>query len=604
MKSILSRIIAVFLVAIMICTVLPVRDLEATAFATDSVTNDAITSTSENDYYTSVNEAAAALREGLKDREGTIEIKVANGGSADEELASDIWDIALEHTGNPEEGDYILFNYLSMSSSVSMTSGSGYQTCIYTVSYLTTAEQETVVTEKLNDVMDSLDLDEKCDYQKIYAIYDWICSNVTYDYDHAADVTYVQQYTAYGALIDGASSCQGFALLLYRMLLEADIDARIIKGTSQDSPHVWNIVKLGNYYYNLDSNWDSVYVREYGATSYGFLLKCDDSFGDHTRDSEYTTDEFQASYPISSVDYAYTNDSDHGYGDPVFTWADDYSSCTATFTCKSGDGDVRTVVCTVSSQTNNGTTTYTATCSFQGTEYSAEVDSTTAQASVGTGATSDSSSNTGNSSDSGTDALTTLPAAEKTSTSESTSVKLSRPTSVKLNILAKGIRITWKGVSKATGYIIYRKTGKGSYVYVGRVAKTSWTDTSVSNGKKYSYKVYAYYGSVKSSASSTKSTYFLKGASLCGLKVVKGKKLSVNWKKNAKAFGCQIQYSTSRRFLKSKTIIIRGRKKITATLSGLKKGKKYYVRVRSYMKVSGKKYYSAWSSTKRKKISK
>ncbi|MCD8217115.1 MAG: hypothetical protein LUD01_03565 [Clostridiales bacterium] len=39
-------------------------------------------------------------------------------------------------------------------------------------------------------------------------------------------------------------------------------------------------------------------------------------------------------------------------------------------------------------------------------------------------------------------------------------------------------------------------------------------------------------------------------------------------------------------------------------VSSLTKGKKYYVRVRTYKTVSGTKYYSAWSSAKSVKISK
>ncbi len=65
----------------------------------------------------------------------------------------------------------------------------------------------------------------------------------------------------------------------------------------------------------------------------------------------------------------------HSYGDPTFNWAEDYSACTATFTCADGD-DVQTVDCTVNSETTNATctedgqTVYTASCTFNGESYS------------------------------------------------------------------------------------------------------------------------------------------------------------------------------------------------------------------------------------------
>ena len=88
------------------------------------------------------------------------------------------------------------------------------------------------------------------------------------------------------------------------------------------------------------------------------------------------------------------------------------------------------------------------------------------------------------------------------------------------------------------------------------------------------------------------------------LKTAKGKKLKVSWKKDKQATGYQIQYSTDKKFKKgTKTANINKNKIISKTVSKLKAGKKYYVRVRSYKnaKINGKskKLYGAWSSGKR-----
>ncbi len=79
------------------------------------------------------------------------------------------------------------------------------------------------------------------------------------------------------------------------------------------------------------------------------------------------------------------------------------------------------------------------------------------------------------------------------------------------------------------------------------------------------------------------------------------KKLTAKWtKKTAGVTGYQIQYSTSKTFKSAKTVTIKKDTTTSTTIKKLKGKKKYYVRVRTYAKVSGKYYYSGWSSAKSK----
>lgn len=82
------------------------------------------------------------------------------------------------------------------------------------------------------------------------------------------------------------------------------------------------------------------------------------------------------------------------------------------------------------------------------------------------------------------------------------------------------------------------------------------------------------------------------------------KKLKITWKKNAKASGYQIQYSTSKKFKKATKLNVKKASKTSATIKKLKAGKKYYVRIRAYKTVNGKKKYSAWSAVKSAKVKK
>ena len=97
----------------------------------------------------------------------------------------------------------------------------------------------------------------------------------------------------------------------------------------------------------------------------------------------------------------------------------------------------------------------------------------------------------------------------------------------------------------------------------------------------------------------------VKKTTLKSAKNAKGKKLVVQWKKNTAGNGYQIQYSTSKKFAKgNKTKTISKNKTTSYTIKKLKKKKTYYVRIRTYKKVSEKTYYSEWSSVKKVKIKK
>lgn len=80
------------------------------------------------------------------------------------------------------------------------------------------------------------------------------------------------------------------------------------------------------------------------------------------------------------------------------------------------------------------------------------------------------------------------------------------------------------------------------------------------------------------------------------------KKFTVQWKKDKKADGYQVQYSTDKKFKKNVKSVNVSKKSTKATVKKLKKRKTYRVRVRSYKKIDGKKYYSGWGKVKSVKV--
>lgn len=135
-------------------------------------------------------------------------------------------------------------------------------------------------------------------------------------------------------------------------------------------------------------------------------------------------------------------------------------------------------------------------------------------------------------------------------------------------------------------------------------ATVSWKDTGAAkNGTKYQYKVYAYKTvddkTYKSAASSAKTAYFMSKPAISSAANSGAGKVTVKWNANSKATGYEIQYSTKSDFSSgNKTVTVTSGSTASKSITGLTKGKTYYVRIRTHKTVSGTKYYSGWSAKK------
>ena len=173
------------------------------------------------------------------------------------------------------------------------------------------------------------------------------------------------------------------------------------------------------------------------------------------------------------------------------------------------------------------------------------------------------------------------------------------PTNVKVEAASKGLKVSWKKAARAEKYEVYRMEGSGKYKKVKTTTSTSFTDTKVTNGTKYTYYVKAINHSGQASKASKKNaSYYVKSVALSKLTSTKAGKMDVKWGKNTKATGYEITYAKKSDFSDAKTVTIKKAATVSKTIASLTKGKKYYVKVRAYKTVSKTKYYSAWSSKK------
>ena len=92
-----------------------------------------------------------------------------------------------------------------------------------------------------------------------------------------------------------------------------------------------------------------------------------------------------------------------------------------------------------------------------------------------------------------------------------------------------------------------------------------------------------------------------KSAKIKKVKAAK-KAVSVEWKKVSGVKGYQVEVAIDKKFKKNKkTATVKKQKTTKVTIKKLKAKKKYYVRIRTYKTVKGKKIYSSWSKVKKVK---
>ena len=250
----------------------------------------------------------AGIRHGLRDHSSCITIRfvspeVVMDGLTDE--AGGWIEEALAETDDPTEGDYIRYQYggYEMECSAEPSeAGQSYRVDIRPKYYLY-LEQEEAVTEVLAGVYPALGLDrDASDLEKLSAIYQYVCDSVTYDQVHKKNAYFHIKSTAWSALIQHTATCQGYSVLLYRMLRDNGINCRVVTGTATGESgsefHAWNMAELDGQYYYLDATWDAGKPAE----AWSCFLKGSEGFADHVPDPQFRSPAFTAGYPVSRED--------------------------------------------------------------------------------------------------------------------------------------------------------------------------------------------------------------------------------------------------------------------------------------------------------------
>lgn len=170
------------------------------------------------------------------------------------------------------------------------------------------------------------------------------------------------------------------------------------------------------------------------------------------------------------------------------------------------------------------------------------------------------------------------------------------------------VSLSWKAQNDASGYKIYQyNKAKKTYKLVKTIKTNRTSDIIIRNLKEateYTYAVKAYKTSGKhvleSKSYSALATVATKPGKVTKVKVVgKERSLQITYKNAASVTGYEVQYSTKAGFQKTATkqVTVTNAKTNRITINKLSKKKTYYVRVRAYKTVNGKKVYGDYSKT-------
>lgn len=212
----------------------------------------------------------------------------------------DVFDFHREREGmKPCEGDYLSLamgdassevysgTWMEMKDSTLAWGGQYLKQYTITPSFITTRAQEEEVDQKINDLIRKeggalYNYQSASDYAKVKAAYDYVRGHVSY----ISSKTPIY-HTCYSALIKGKATCQGYALLFYRLVRELGIPCRVLMGTDANA-HTYDIVQMD------DGSW------YYVDTNAGVLLKGTNDFKPAQLQSQYLTPAFKAEY-ISKI---------------------------------------------------------------------------------------------------------------------------------------------------------------------------------------------------------------------------------------------------------------------------------------------------------------
>lgn len=157
------------------------------------------------------------------------------------------------------------------------------------------------------------------DYEKERAVHDYIVRTTSYDYNKLSKGTLSDHsYTAAGVLLHHSAVCEGYSEATKLLLNLMDIECEIVTGkTKENVPHAWNIVRIDNEWYMLDTTFDDPISydsngKRYETLSYDYFNV---TSAELMKDRTWDTSKWPTATHTTYNYYVYSHKVFHNYSD-------------------------------------------------------------------------------------------------------------------------------------------------------------------------------------------------------------------------------------------------------------------------------------------------
>lgn len=209
-------------------------------------------------------------------------------------------DFNISYSGSIEELDKIMNNILEKAPYLKCTVSSLEWTTTtvseknYNINvkanYIMTVTERNEADEKIDTIISDIIKPYMTDHEKVKAVHDYIVLNGKYD-------TAFENYSDYDLLTKGTAVCNGYALLTHNMLSKLNIPVKFVFGSGKSDFHVWNLVKVGDHWFHLDTTWNDPLPDKQNLVSYGYYLLTDkEILKDHYIDKNQNLPEANYGY--------------------------------------------------------------------------------------------------------------------------------------------------------------------------------------------------------------------------------------------------------------------------------------------------------------------
>lgn len=154
-----------------------------------------------------------------------------------------------------------------------------------------------ILDEKVEEFLNEYINPSMNDLEKELAVHDYIVTRGEYNYEALTDeIVSVDNYNAYGILVNGSGVCDAYAKAFYTLGKAAGLEVKYVAGTARNDGgilgHAWNLVNLAGDWYNVDATWnDPIFVngdKPKNYVSYKYFNVTDEMIRDsHFRNPEY-----------------------------------------------------------------------------------------------------------------------------------------------------------------------------------------------------------------------------------------------------------------------------------------------------------------------------